>query len=158
MATFLLAWNPDRWPWDEDDLREKVTRVRKGKSVSDQWSTGGSRRPRKGDQFYLIKLGKELPKGIIASGTIESNVFQDLHWDEEKAARGETTNYAKIRYDVLLDPYTEPILDRELLNSPEFSEMHWDTQMSGIEIKENVLFELESIWNRITRHRSVHED
>ena len=59
---------------------------------------------------------------------------------------GETTNHVEIQYEVLLDPNTEPILPRELLNDPPFSTMHWDTQMSGVQIPDNVVIELDRLW------------
>lgn len=143
MKTYLLAWNPKRWIWN--NIAEMSEDVKAGKGVHDRWSSGVSKRPQKGDRFFLIRLGEE-PRGIIASGSIEKDSFEDLHWDEEKSSLGETTNYVEIKYDILLNPDTDPILPRELLNMPPLSEMHWDTQMSGVQISENVAIELEKLW------------
>jgi len=120
MKTYLLAWNPKRWQWD--NIVQMSDDVKIGKIVLDRWSSGVSKRPQKGDRFFLIRLGEE-PKGIIASGSIERDSFVDLHWNEEKSSLGETTNYVEIK-----------------------SEMHWDTQMSGVQIPNNVANELETLW------------
>jgi 5-methylcytosine-specific restriction protein A len=143
MKTYLLAWNPKRWVWN--NIVEMSEKVKMGKVIHDRWSSGVSRRLQKGDRFFLIRLGEE-PKGNIASGSIEKDSFEDLHWDEEKSSLGETTNYVEIKYDTLLNPDTDAILPRELLNMPPFSEMHWDTQMSGVQIPDNIAKELEQLW------------
>ena len=147
VKTYLLAWNPKRWEWD--DMTEMSNDVKAGKIVYDRWSSGVSKRPQKGDRFFIIRLGEE-PKGIFASGKIEEGTFEDLHWDEEKASLGETTNYVNIRYDTLLNPETESILPRDYLNMPPLSGMHWDTQMSGVLIPDNAANELEIIWSSFT--------
>lgn len=143
MKTYLLAWNPKRWKWDS--IAKMSEDVKLGKVVQDRWSTGTSKQQQKADRFFLIWLGEE-PKGIFASGIIVRDSFKDLHWDEEKSSLGKTTNHVEIQYDVLLNPDTEPILPRALLNDPPFSEMHWDTQMSGVQIAENIVIELENLW------------
>jgi 5-methylcytosine-specific restriction enzyme A len=147
MKTFLLAWNPKRWQLQ--DIAEMSQDVKLGIEVFDRWSSGGSKKPKAGDRFFLIRLG-EKPRGIIASGHIIKDAFQNLHWDEEKAALGEFTNYVEIRYNTLLNPETDAILPRDLLNQPPLSEMHWDTQMSGVEIPEKVANELEILWANFT--------
>jgi len=143
MRTYLLAWNPKRWIWD--NIIDMSEDVKMGIVVHDRWSSGISKRPKRGDRFFLIRLG-EKPRGIFASGDIVDDTFEDLHWDEEKSLLGETTNYVKIRYDTLLNPDIDSILPRDLLNMPPLSEMHWDTQMSGVQIPDNVAWELEQLW------------
>ncbi|MGH9800056.1 MAG: HNH endonuclease [Blastocatellia bacterium] len=140
MATFLLTWNPRHYEWETlDDEVSEVAAT--GESIG-RWSTGVSRRPVQDDRFFLIRLGVD-PKGIMASGTIESEVFEDAHWhgDMEKSAL-----YAEIRFDILLNPDAEPILPREALNQPDLRKMHWDAQSSGTTIPDDVASILESEW------------
>ena len=151
MKTYLLAWNPKRW--QRSDIAEMSGDVKGGKAVLDRWSSGVSKKLQKGDRFFLIRLGEE-PKGIFASGRIEKDSFEDLHWDEEKSSLGETTNYVKIKYDILLNPDSDSILPRELLNMPPLSQMHWDTQMSGVQIPDHVASELEILWASFTNSTS----
>jgi len=102
--------------------------------------------PSKGDRAFLIRLGQE-PKGIFASGTISRGSFKDSHWDEEKAELGETSYFVELDLDTLLNPQTDTILPRKRLNIAPFSEMYWDTQMSGVRIRPTkVAEELEKIW------------
>ena len=151
MKTFLLAWNPKRWQWS--NIAEMSNDVKEGKAVLDRWSSGVSKKPQIGDRFFLIRLGEE-PRGIFASGRIDKNTFKDLHWDEEKSSLGETTNYVMIKFDTLLNPDTDTILPRDLLNTPPLSEMHWDTQMSGVQIPDNVAAELEILWENFSNSAS----
>lgn len=150
MKTYLLAWNPKRWQWS--NIAEMSDDVKDGKTVLDRWSCGNSKKLKKGDRFFLICLGQE-PRGIFASGEIEGDSYEDLHWGEEKASLGETTQYVKIRYDTLLNPKTDPILPRDLLNSPILSNMFWDTQRSGVQIPDTVVKELEILWGSLSNSK-----
>ncbi|HEX9960581.1 MAG TPA: HNH endonuclease, partial [Pyrinomonadaceae bacterium] len=87
------------------------------------------------------------PKGIFASGYITKPSYRGLHWDFEKANQGITTLYVDIKFDVLLNPYIDEILDRDFLRKDFiFSKVNWNTQCSGIEIKSDIAEELEIIW------------
>ena len=145
MATFLLVWNPDRWHWaDLPDMAEAVSR---GEPVVRRWSCGSTRRIKKGDRVFLMRLGRE-PRGIIGSGTVVIEPYEDVHWDPQEAQLGKTTRYIRFQFDALLDPEREPILWRERLKSEApFSEAHWDTRSSGIRIADHVASELEKAWS-----------
>ena len=97
----------------------------------------------------MIRLGVK-PKGIFASGMIERGSHEDLHWESDKAAAGETIYFVNVRLDTLLNPDTDSILPRELLNASPFSEMHWDTRMSGVQIPEKAAEQLEMAWASFT--------
>ena len=43
MKTYLLAWNPKRWIWD--NIVEMSEDVKMGMVVHDRWSSGVSKRP-----------------------------------------------------------------------------------------------------------------
>jgi 5-methylcytosine-specific restriction protein A len=143
MDTYLLAWSSKRWEWE--DLAEMSDMVKVGKPISTRWSCGKSKRLKKGDRVFLIRLGEE-PKGIFASGTVIQGSYEDLHWEDHKAAAGETSFFVQVQFDTLLNPDINLILPREILKNPPFSEMHWDTQMSGVHIPDNVAEELERVW------------
>jgi 5-methylcytosine-specific restriction enzyme A len=151
MKTYLLAWKPIRSEWD--DLPEISRNVKEGKGKPICWSCGKSKRPQKGDRIFLIKLGKK-PKGIFASGYIVRGSYEDTHWDYEKARSGQISNFVKVQLDTLLNPEVENILSRELLDEPPLSEMYWDTQMSGVQIPDNVAKELEILWESFTNSAS----
>lgn len=147
MPTCLLAWNPKRWKWD--DLAEDCEAVRSGRSDPIRWSCGRARWIRPGDRAFLIRLGRGR-RGIFGSGTIVTGPEEDLHWDDDRASFGDTVLYVEVQLDTLLNPDVDPVLPREALNDPPFSTMHWDTQMSGIRIPDQVASELERVWRRFT--------
>lgn len=143
MATYLLTWNPNRWQWD--DLQANVEEVAEKGFHLGRWSTGVSKKIQKGDRLFLIRLGTE-PKGIIGSGSAESNVYEDDHWEESAAEEGKYAKYVDVRFDVLLNPELDPkaVLSRKELNG--LGKMHWDSQGSGIRIPETVARRLEDAW------------
>ena len=151
MKTFLLAWNPKRWGWE--DLADWIDRVEKGEAKNRRWSCGNSKRPQKGDRVFLIRLGEE-PRGIFGSGTVVKGSYEDWHWEENKARQGKKARFLKFQFDILLNP-EENVFSREHLNKPPFDEMHWDIQKSGAEIPPDVAIELEKTWakfNEIERY------
>ncbi len=148
--TFLLVWNPKRWTWKQDHLKQTIKQVKQGGLITDRWSCGNSKQLKVGDRVFLIRLGED-PKGIFASGWTTSDSVEGSHWDRERAALGDTTQYVKFEYDTLLDPMHETILPREILKSdPKFSKMHWDAQMSGTRIPDNIATEVELEWSNLT--------
>lgn len=140
METVLLAWNPRRFPWGS--LEDELTQLRKGGSVTTRWSVGNRTTLSAGSRFFLIRLGVE-PRGLVGSGWITSEPFEDLHWDHDRAKRGDTTRYADIYFDYLSET---PLIDIEQLKSPPFSRVNWSTQISGIAIEEQVAINLEKLW------------
>lgn len=145
MNTYLLAWNSKRWQWK--DLPEFSDLVKDGKFEITRWSCGNCKRLQEGDRIFLIRLGEE-PKGIIASGTITKGSYEDGHWDESKRLKGKKSFFVHVQFDTLLNPEMDNILNRRLLDIPPFSQMHWDTQMSGIQIPDNIAEELEKVWKK----------
>lgn len=145
MATYLLAWNPKRWAWD--DLGEMSDTVQNGGKVETRWSCSKSKSIQAGDRVFFIRLGVP-PKGIFASGNVNQGSYEDLHWDDERAERGETCRFVGVRFDRLLDPAHDTILARDLLDFPPFDSMHWDTQSSGVRIADVIAVELEKHWEQ----------
>lgn len=145
MATYLLTWNPYKWHWEI--LDEISAKSKNGETVLDEWSCGNTKKIQSGDRFFLMKLGKERDnrenqKGIMASGSIISNVYDREHWDIEERKLGKRVLSVDIRYDILLNPYNEEILSFEVLPK----EMNWFPQASGVEIKEEITKQIEELW------------
>src|SRR5262249_26406368 len=84
--------------------------------------------------------------GIIGSGMVTRGVYEDRHWDDVRASTGGRAFFVELRYDVLLDPELDPILPRDRLNQGRLAAMHWDTQMSGIEVPADIAAALEATW------------
>jgi len=143
MSTYLLTWNPAKWPWD--DLTDCIQQIRKTGHYRERWSCGRNRRIVEGDRVFLLRQGLE-PRGIVGSGRVVSEVFDDWHWDEAKRAAGQRVWCIDVDFDVLLDADREPILTRAKLNEGVLGHMHWDPQSSGITVPEDVAEQLENEW------------
>ena len=144
MATWLLAWNPRRWTWE--NLDEQVREVETHGTSWDRWSCGRTKKIKKGDRVFLIKLGPE-PRGLIGSGWTESDVRQGRHWDLRSQGERRKALYVDVRWDTLI---AAPLISRTELNDPPFNGMHWDTQSSGISIPPAIARELEAEWQKRT--------
>jgi 5-methylcytosine-specific restriction protein A len=140
LNTFLFAWNPKKYPWD--DLGKAVKICRKFGKYRDTWSCVSYKHVTPGDRAFLVRVGVA-PKGIMGSGYITSEPFLAQHWrDEEK-----TTWRVTIDFDMLLDPDTEPILALDSLKFKSKVKQVWTPQSSGILIKKEVVGELERMWD-----------
>jgi len=142
MSSFLLAWNPNRWPWkDLENERSKLTR---GSEVDILWSCRSSK-VETGDRVFIIRLGKE-PKGIFASGFVTEKT-QGQHWDKTK---NELIQYVRVKFDKLLNPDIKGVkmLFREELEDNKFQPMRWSTQFSGAQIRDDVADHLEDAWKQ----------
>lgn len=145
-STYLLTWNPNKWEWT--DINDAIKSFKATGNLVDRWSYGNTKKISPGDRLFLIRQSKE-PKGIFASGWATSGCIQDEHWDEEKANQGILAKYVTIKYDVLLNPFTDRILSRLELNEGMLGNMHWSTQPSGISIPRDISAELERKWAEV---------
>jgi 5-methylcytosine-specific restriction enzyme A len=139
MATYLFTWNPGRWDWES--LEEDSTLYKRRGYLDGRWSCGVTKRIVPGDRAFLIKIGKDEPRGIMASGFAVSTPFEAPHYSDPK----KTANYTDLRYDVLLNPRSEVLLHRSLLLS-ELPDVHWSPQGSGITIAPEAAARLEELW------------
>ncbi|CAG0933066.1 hypothetical protein TFLX_02877 [Thermoflexales bacterium] len=146
MNTYLLTWNPAKWPWD--DLAECIHHVRATGHYLERWSCGRNRKIVEGDRVFLLRQGLE-PRGIVGSGRAVSEVFDDWHWDEAKRAAGQRAWCVEVEFDALRDAEREPILPRARLNEGILGQMYWDSQSSGVLIPAEVAKQLERVWNRL---------
>lgn len=137
--TYLLTWNPERWEWTElqDDLRAYA---RKG-HLDCRWSCGNTKKIKKGDRFFLIKLGKE-PRGIIGSGVILLKPDRGDSWDVKKP--GATSWSIPVRFNTLVDPRAAVL--RHSLLKKRFPQQNWSPQASGISINPDIAIRLEALW------------
>jgi 5-methylcytosine-specific restriction protein A len=147
MKTYLLTWNPAKWPWA--DLAECIHQVKTVGHYREHWSCGRNRKIVEGDRLFLLRQGLE-PRGVVGSGWAVSDVFDDWHWDEAKRAGGQRAWCIEMDFDALLDADREPILPRARLNEGVLAQMYWDSHSSGVLIPQPVAEQLEHEWKRIT--------
>lgn len=146
MATYLIAWNPKKWHWDETNLKEAAAITQKGGRPRIRWSFGKTAKAMPGDRVYMIKLGQD-PRGLVASGFVVSRPKLSGHYSDPGLP---PQMYASIQLDYLVDGYKKVVIPREELDQEPFSKQHWDTQISGISIRPAVAAALENIWSERT--------
>lgn len=143
--TFVLTWNPTKSPWSE--LSGHVAALQRGESQLLRWSTGNSRQLAPGDRVFLLRLGEE-PKGIIGCGTVDTYVFEEEHWNPERAALNETSLFVKFRFESLLNPEQNIPLNASQIRDPLIEKMNWSPQASGILIPPDSADALANYWQR----------
>lgn len=148
---FLFLWNPNLWDWM--DIEETIDHLRNVGSVLRRWSCGNSKKIKKGDRVFLVRVGKE-PRGIMGSGYAKSSYYVAPHWDGTK---GKTSNYIDIEFDVLINPEKHALFDKESLEMLDPNNLQqWFPQQSGISIKSEIIESLETNWfNFITSRKHI---
>ncbi|MFC1740131.1 AAA family ATPase, partial [Pseudomonadota bacterium] len=146
----LLTWNQKRWTWTDlpavvDSIKSAIPNIAGHDVGKDTWTVGNRKEIPVGTRFFLIKLGKK-PKGIMGTGKTISEVYQDKHYDTERAAAGELANYVQIQWESLLNPSNTEILDVFGCTEPTLAHFHWSSQQSGISIPSDTLASLELKW------------
>ncbi len=148
MATYLLTWNPERWQWS--NIQDEIAIINKKGFCDERWSSGVTKKIQPNDRVFLMKLGGQKPRGIMASGWATSEVFQDVHWgDGTKLAL-----YVDVHFDTIIDPSQESIFPIELLQDGIYSRVNWTPQKSGNSIPNDVAEQLEKDWAKFL-NRSV---
>ncbi|WP_280305044.1 hypothetical protein [Nocardia abscessus] len=140
---FLLTWNPGESDWDQ--YQDFILETAVGRPVPDQWSTGSRvGGVEAGDRVFMLRQG-DLGRGIVASGTATSGVYEDEHWD----SGGGYTNYIRVEWDAVVDVADR--MPKEVLEQ-EIPEQHWTPQASGTAVKAEVVDELETLWSAHVGH------
>ncbi len=139
--TFVVTWNPVRWSPDELDYEHDLRASFRGETVRGRWSMG-SRKSGVGVGDRVFRLRQRESRGIVASGSFVSEIFEDEHWEDPK----ETATYAEIAWDVIL-PHEER-LPVEALNA-RVADVVWDRiQGSGVLLPAKAAREVEKMWSR----------
>jgi hypothetical protein len=142
MPTYLNNWNPRKWDWKDNNAASQRTRT--GHTFKMQWSSGGTKVIAPGDRIFLGKQGEESARrgelrGVIASGTAVSEVFEDKHW-----GRKGTTTYNLIEFDTILTP--ELVLARRQVSKGPLSSIRWGIMKNGTRIDDAAAVLLEQRW------------
>jgi len=137
----ILTWNPDKYQWDEAEYLDLVNQTARGEAVPGDWSTGGRLGGVfVGDRVFLLRQGTH-GRGIVASGTVSSEIYQADDWDES----GGFANYIDVLWERVV--LVEDALPTEVLKQ-RLPETNWDRlQMSGTFLKTELIAELETLWS-----------
>jgi 5-methylcytosine-specific restriction protein B len=143
-AVYLLAWNPEKWNWN--NLPKLSEQFRSGSDITTDGEDGAwtvaNKGVKPGDRLFLIRLGKE-PKGLMGSGRAASAPYQDAHYGGHSE---KSTDYVKVNWDALLDPEQDKILPLAELQKA-LPDVHWTPQSSGILIPPLATNALEKMWS-----------
>ncbi len=137
MNTIILKWNP---------AISSVTMERFERELLSSewpefnWSVWDHQQAHVGDQFFLLRVG-EGNTGIVASGTIISEAYQDEDW----SGKGREVFYNDIAPDFILHPDRCPILTTESLAAamPDFD---WTGGHSGVVLPKEYAGKLNNMW------------
>lgn len=144
MATFLMTWNPNNYPWD--DIDDCIQKVSTHGHFRRHWSCGRSKKPSPGDRFFVLQQ-KVKPRGITASGYITSEPYIDISTHNKSG----WSRFVKVVFDVILNPKKEDILPRHRLDEPDLSKAHWNAQGSGTQIPDVIAKALDEEWRKFTK-------
>jgi hypothetical protein len=94
----------------------------------------------------------------VASGWVTHRSYRDLHWDADRAAKGDEANYVKLTLDAVCEGFGDndreatlikPLAVQEVSKGPIRTEMHWDNiPGSGIRIPPAAHADIENLWAR----------
>jgi 5-methylcytosine-specific restriction protein B len=142
---YLFSWHPDKWKWES--FASDRLKIHSGESVILSWRCANSE-AKVGDRAYLLRTGVE-PQGIIAAGNIVKEPYQDLHYEDTKAADGQEVNFVDIEFTKIVDPTLDPFIPLAELNRITVDNQQWNLPSSGIEIKKRAAGMLEKLWQNI---------
>lgn len=147
-ATYLPTWNRKKKPWPELPMLAQQTAS--GLIAHDEscWWNVSNTHIVPGDRLFLLKTG-DAPVGIFGAG--RSRSYSDKtrpHWDEARAAQGDTVNFVDADWEVLLDPAAEQLLTEAAIRAraPGLPDHLWNPLSSGNIIENAVAKEIENAW------------
>lgn len=147
---YLLTWNRTRS--SEGGAGNQTGRL--GFEVGDRirWACNSSN-VQPGDPVYLIRLGGEYPRGLVAKARACSTTFTAPHWQDGK---DNDLRYVMVEFEDVRDSAeTAGILIEDL--SQNFPRQQWSPQSSGISIRPEYTFGLHSLWNERSGRGSLAE-
>lgn len=136
----LLTMNPELYDFYAIEAPEAQAIIALGHTAPGRWSVANRVQgivP--GDVVYMLKQGRG-GRGIVASGTVTSEIFPDDHWDPD--VPGEV-NYVELEWSAIVDE--EELLPLEQLQAA-FPQQHWTPQSSGQGVRDEVVHGLAVMW------------
>lgn len=128
-CAFLFLVNPRLHYNPYPDWQRWLPLVRRGKSVELEWNTGSRRRGMKsGDLALMVKVGQD-PRGLVAYGTVESEIYEAPHWNPDAAQP--VTGWVSLCLTGMLD--LDAPLPLSILKEVD-SSVRWTPRMSGTRI------------------------
>lgn len=114
------------WP----DLGADIDQFHQNGFIDKRWSCGVTKCINNGDRVFLIKIGRQPPKGIMASGHVTASPYLEPHY----AIQGINALYINVRINWITNPYNNNLIELGYLKN-EFPNSRWTPQNSGIRIR-----------------------
>ena len=143
MALVLFTWNPESYFVADRQWAREIKQIEDCGFLYSQWSCGNSIYIKPGDHAFLLRQGKDR-RGIVASGVVTSEVFEELHWDQENH-EGETTKYCDITWTTQL-PIDKRLTIEKL--QEQLPKVHWSPFSSGTRIPEEAHTKFLKLWDK----------
>ena len=138
---WLLAWNPKKYDWDNEEEPYSYSSIlhatQNGAAVLMAWRCI-STKVKAGDKIFIIRLGED-PKGIVACGYAASNSYE------------EDVRLVDILITSVLDYESASIFSQDVLKE-KFPNQQWSPQGSGISIKPDAAQWLMNQWENFILH------
>lgn len=155
MNTIIIMWNPETSDFHLKDLKNNIRILRydademtflgddekEGTEYVDlSWHFSTRKKIGHGDRFYMVR-GGEGKTGIVMSGTLQSNPYENEGWKENEHARYSCDLHCECIIDTECAPH---ISIQDLMEA--IPEIDWTNGNDGIILDEKQAFTLEKMW------------
>ncbi len=148
---YLLTTSPKSKTYPTDDYTQYYNEYKENDGdYTNRWSCGNNKSIQSGDRIFFIKLGEE-PKGIVAAGTVIDKLIN------RKVVKGvfllyDELPFVNIKFEHMFPQDEEETIllfsELEKMNRGLDDKQKWNPQISGVNIKEEVVDKLEKAWKR----------
>jgi hypothetical protein len=136
--SYLLRWNPSISSFKEEDYKECVENEIHG-IFRLNWSIAEWEEARKGDMFYMMRVGDD-KAGIVFAGQFISDPYPDDDW----AGTTKRRMYVDMICTNRIEPGAAPRVSLEKLQK-EIPEINWGKGRSGVLLSEDVADKLDAL-------------
>lgn len=136
--TYLMRWNPSISSFKEEDFKECVKRENHG-MFRLNWSIREWEEARKGDLFFMMRVGDDKP-GIVFAGQFISDPYPDDDW----AGTTKRRMYVDMICTNHIKPGAAPRVSLEKLEK-EIPEINWSKGHSGELLSKAVADKLDAL-------------
>lgn len=150
--TFLLRWNPALSSYTMERLDEDMTDWANGEWSDDfDWSVHDWQKARKGDRFFMLRVG-EGNTGVFAAGRFTSDPFLG----DDRSGKGREVHYMTMEFETVFHPERAEIITTEELRA-ELPEIDWSGGHSGVMLDAESAERLELMWrDYVGRNKSLY--
>jgi len=151
MNVVLFTWNPDKWNIPTRQWNREIRQIQDCGFRYSQWSVGNSTKiVRPGDTALLLRQTRD--RGIVAKGTVTSEVFEEISWNEE-LEKDATDHYVEITWSTQL-----PIDKRLRLEDLQtlLPDVSWVRYSSGTTVDPKFHDQLMTLWDQTVRSAGLH--